>query len=568
MKRAGPLAAFALLVFAFMMYVAFPLAMMAGDSLKAGGGFSFQQYASLFDPANGANSEAILNSIFVAVLSVVFSGLLGLCLAFVVTQVEFPGKAVVARLAILPIALPPLVGVIAFRFVFGSSGLLPRILQGILHTTNPVLALEGIPGVVLVHVYSFHVYTYLFCAAALRNVDGALFDAAAGLGSRGWRTFRKVILPELRPALVASAALTCMSSMASFTAPLLFAGEKRFLTLQIFQTKLNGDINLAAAQSVLLTFVSLGLYAVMMSVGGTPQTARGGKGVARRGVLPVSPILRRLLVGGTFLLLLAELLPVAMIVLLSFVREGSWTTQLLPDRYVAQNYVSLLGERKMLEPLLNSLLCAGIAVIGSILFGVSAAVFASRARGRFWGRAANIILTLPYAVPGTVVAIALIVSFNVPRWFTGGMGLVGTFWILPFAYIMREYPVVVRSVTASLETMDGSLLDAADGLGASAWKRFRSVLVPAIAPAILSGAVLVAIASLGEFVSSIMLYTYASRPVSVEILAQLRQFNIGAASAYAVCLMLLILLILWIPSFLGRGGSGRENVTAMMDSSF
>jgi len=156
-----------------------------GGKSEGRGVFSFHQYASLFDPANGANSEAILNSIFVAVLSVVFSGLLGLCLAFVVTQVEFPGKAVVARLAILPIALPPLVGVIAFRFVFGSSGLLPRILQGILHTANPVLALEGIPGVVIVHVYSFHVYTYLFCAAALRNIDGALIDAAAGLGAEG-----------------------------------------------------------------------------------------------------------------------------------------------------------------------------------------------------------------------------------------------------------------------------------------------------------------------------------------------------------------------------------------------
>jgi len=55
-----------------------------------------------------------------------------------------------------------------------------------------------------------------------------------------------------------------------------------------------------------------------------------------------------------------------------------------------------------------------------------------------------------------------------------------------------------------------------------------------------------------------MLYTYASRPVSVEILAQLRQFNIGAASAYAVCLMLLILLILWIPSFLGEGGAAAK----------
>jgi iron(III) transport system permease protein len=164
---------------------------------------------------------------------------------------------------------------------------------------------------------------------------------------------------------------------------------------------------------------------------------------------------------------------------------------------------------------------------------------------------------LPYAVPGTTVAIALILAFNASTPMAGGAILVGTFWILPLAYFMREYPLILRSTTASLEQFDDGLLEAADGLGARAVRKFRFVVLPAIVPGIVAGGVLVVIAALGEFVSSILLYTYGSRPVSVEILSQLRLFNIGAAAAYSVVLMAVILLLIRLAgSSTGQGTQG------------
>jgi len=532
-----------LLALVFCAYIAYPLGVMVMQSLRGAEGLTFALYASLFDPASTANLEAIGNSVLVSLLSVGCAGLLGLLLAFAFTQLEFRFRSQLSRLAVLPVALPPLVGVIAFLFAFGETGIIPRGLHLVTGTDPSAIALSGVAGVLVIHVYSFHVYFYLFCSASLRALDASLLEAAAGMGAGAWRTLRSVILPELRPALVGASALTFMASMASFTAPLLFAGDRRFLALQIFQTKLNGDLELAAAQSVLLTLVSVALYAVMTSAMPSHGARRAGKGTVRHGTLAVSRRARRTIVAATLLILALEALPVLVILLLSFAREGSWTTQWLPAAYSAASYTALVTDPAAFAPLLNSILLAAITLVAALLFGVPAAYIATKGKRRATGRALQVVLTVPYAVPGTVVAIAMILAFNTPTPATGGVVLVGTFWILPLAYFFREYPLVIRSTSASLEGLDDALLEAAEGLGASAWRRFRVVVFPLILPGVIAGGVLVVIAALGEFVSSILLYTYANRPVAVEILSQLRLFNIGTAAAYAVILMLIILLL-------------------------
>ncbi len=527
----------------FLVCVLYPLGVMAVRSLAEDGRVSLDRYRLLLDMSNRGNLEAILNSVSVSAVSVVASGVLGLFLAFVFTQVRFRFRAPLARLAVLPVALPPLVGVIAFLFVFGDTGILPRGLQILLGTSTPVLPAGGIAGVILVHVYSFHVYFYLFLSAALGSLDASQIEASTGLGGGKWRTFVRVVLPELRPGLLAASALTFMSSMSSFTAPLLFAGGKHFLTLDIYASKLNGDIDLAAAQSVLLTGVSLAFY-LFLTLGPARTQGYARKGAAAAGLLTPGVAARRVMVALAVLVLAVEILPVLVIVALSLAREGSWTTGWLPSSYTAGNYVSLFTDASLFRPVVNSLEMALLALAGSLLFGVTAAFLVSRRRNRVVSTWANVALTMPYAVPGTVVAIALILAFNRPLLPGIPVILVGTFWILPLAYFVREYPVVIRGVGASLEGLDGSLLEAASGLGAGPFLRFRSVALPLLLPAILSTGVLVLIGALGEFVSSILLYTYDSRPVSVEILAQLRLFNIGAASAYSVLLMLLILALL------------------------
>jgi iron(III) transport system permease protein len=542
-RSPGTLLTVSLLAAVFGICVVYPLGATVAESLHEGGKVSLDHYRFLFDMSNRVNLEAVGNSVYVSVVSVLFSGVIGLFLAFVFTQYRFPLRPLLARLAVLPVALPPLVGVLAFLFVFGETGIIPRGLQILFGTSAPVLSAGGISGVILVHVYSFHVYFYLFVSAALGTLDGSQLEAATGLGSAPWRTFTRVVLPELRPALLAASALTFMSSMASFTAPLLFAGGKNFITLQIYSSKLNGDLDLAAAQSVLLTGVSL-LFYLFLTLGPARQSGYARKGSAPAGLISPGKLSRGVMIVAAFTLLGIELLPVIAIIALSLAREGSWTTQWVPSAYTVGNYAAFFSDTALWTPVVNSLEMALLALVASLAFGISAAFLVSRIRSRVTGTWANLALTLPYAVPGTVVAVAFILAFNRPVLSLLPTLLVGTFWILPLAYFVREYPVVIRSVSASLEGMDGSLLEAASGLGAGPLRRFRSVALPALLPGILSGGVLVLIGSLGEFVSSILLYTYDSRPVSVEILAQLRLFNIGSAAAYSVILMLIILGLL------------------------
>jgi len=543
LRSPGTLLTIFLLAAVFGICVVYPLGATVAESLHAGGKLSLDHYRFLFDMSNRVNLEAVGNSVYVSVVSVVLSGVTGLFLAFVFTQFRFPFRPLLARLAVLPVALPPLVGVIAFLFVFGETGIIPRGLQILFGTAGPVLQAGGIAGVILVHVYSFHVYFYLFVSAALGALDGSQLEAATGLGSGPWRTFVRVVLPELRPGLLAASALTFMSSMASFTAPLLFAGGKNFITLQIYASKLNGDIDLAAAQSVLLTGVSL-LFYLFLTLGPARRSGYARKGAGAPGLVTPGKLSRRVMIAAAFTLLSIELLPVLAIIVLSLAREGSWTTEWIPSAYTAGNYTAFFTDTALLKPVVNSLEMALLALAAALSFGVTSAFLVSRVRSRVMGTWANLALTLPYAVPGTVVAVAFILAFNRNLLPVLPTLLVGTFWILPLAYFVREYPVVIRSVTASLEGMDASLLEAASGLGAGPIRRFRSVALPALLPGILSGGVLVLIGSLGEFVSSILLYTYDSRPVSVEILAQLRLFNIGAAAAYSVMLMFIILVLL------------------------
>ena len=182
---------------------------------------------------------------------------------------------------------------------------------------------------------------------------------------------------------------------------------------------------------------------------------------------------------------------------------------------------------------------ATLATIGNIIFGVAAALIITKSNvpGRGLIR---ILAVLPFAIPGTVIAVNLIVTFNDPTIASFGQILVGSFWILPLAYFIRHIPLIVRSTSAALESYDDRLTEASTDLGAGSWMTFRRVVLPIIGPGIVAGTLLTFVTALGEFVSSIMLYIHSNRPISVEILAQLRLYDFGAAAAYSVFLMILI----------------------------
>jgi iron(III) transport system permease protein len=254
--------------------------------------------------------------------------------------------------------------------------------------------------------------------------------------------------------------------------------------------------------------------------------------------------------GVVFSLLLV--LPVATLVLVSLAGEGSWTTQTLPSAYTFANYTKIFSDSRANEVFLNSLSMSAMAAIAALLWSFSVATLVARKGRRHWKRLLSWLILVPWALPGTVVAVSLAEAYGRPSPLLGSFILVGTFWILPVVYFLRFMPLVVRAVQASMEQIDAALEEAASSLGASWWQRFMRVTLPLVWPGAIAGALLAFVIALGEYVASVIVFVPTNRPISIAIASELRDFNLGTAAAYGVVLMLIIGLVMMVATRLER----------------
>ena len=232
---------------------------------------------------------------------------------------------------------------------------------------------------------------------------------------------------------------------------------------------------------------------------------------------------------------------------------GTWTTEPLPPAYTLRNYLTLFQDPVRARPLANSLWLATTATVAAVAVALAGAMWSARRRVP-GARAIETLLALPWAVPGTVFAIALATAFSVRSPWTGRVILVGTIWILPLAYLVRNLPITSRALIAGVRALDPSLDEAAATLGAGRARTLRRITLPLLRPALLAGASLAFVTALGDFVTSIMLYTYDTRPISLEILSSLRQADVGVAAAYGVVLMLVSAAVFAIGADRGSAG--------------
>ncbi len=521
-------------------YIVFPLYSLVKESLSSGlQTYSIQAYKQIF---RSSLLEATFNSVLISVFSVVGSGVVGTFIAYVFQNFEFPAKNLFSKVVLIPLALPPLVGVISFLFLIGESGMLSRVLSALSGLSPSFFTVSGWTGIVLVHTYSFYVYFYLFVSSALSQLDVNALDASASLGATRVRTVWRILLPMLTPALVGASLITFMASMASFSAPLLFGGTTRFLTLEIYTAKLNGDNSSAAALAGPLSIISACILFLLRWWQDYHPHRMISKGAARTSKMFHGKFARIIVIGSAFALALLFALPVVTIVVLSFVREGSWTYQIFPSTFTIENYLQMFNDPHLFDPFINSIRMALTAAVLVMIVGISAAYLINKKKFR-GNRLLEVILSLPFGIPGTVIAVGLIFSFNRPSLFSFQSVLVGTFWIMPLAYAVRNLPLLYRSTGAGLDAVDISLQEAAETLGSSGGRTFIKIIVPLILPSIVSGTLLVFINSVGEFVSSILLYSYSTRPISVEILSQLRLFNVGGAAVCSTLLMIFVMAV-------------------------
>ena len=488
-----------------------------------------------------ADHEALVNTIIISVASVVASVAIGIPLAFLLTRFEFRGRRLMGAIATLPAALPPLVGVIAFMFLYGESGVVTRAVQALLGLQRAPWKFTGVWAIVFVHAYTMYVYVFLFVSAGLERYDASLDEAAEGLGASRALRLGRVTLPLLTPSIIGSMLLVFMSALGSFSAPYIFGGGARVLSTQILVSKLNGSMGLAYVETSMLVVTAVLALAILRWVERRREYAMAGKSRATRAVVR-SPFWRRAAPAIAAVAVVFLVLPHAMVVLVSFARDGAWTTQVLPPQYTLDNFRHLATDPDLLQPIANSVSMAAIATAANLVVGLLAAylLVLTRAPGR---KLLGLLVALPWAIPATAIALGLAATFDRNSIVTGRMLLVGTFWILPLAYFIRNIPVVTNAIEGSLRQMDPTIEDAARGLGASWTLAMRRVVLPAARPGLVAGGMLAAVAAVGEFVASIVLYSHGNRPISMEILSQLRGLSFGTAAAYSVLLIGLVLAI-------------------------
>jgi iron(III) transport system permease protein len=498
-----------------------------------------------------SDREALTTSIVIALASVVAALAVGVPLAFLLGRFEFPGRKVLRAVAALPAALPPLVGVIAFLFLYGESGVVTRAVQHVFSMPEAPWRLSGVGAIVFVHAYTMYVYVFLFVSAGLERFDSTLDEAASGLGASGWMRLRRVTLPLLMPAIAGSALLVFMNALGSFSAPYIFGGGIRVLSTQILVSKLNGALGLAYVETTVLALSAIAGLLLFRWLDRKRKYTLSAKSSRQRRQIK-SRGLQVATAAGAVVVVILLVLPHMMVILVSFARDGAWTTQVLPPEYTLDNYRRLFSEAELWKPIVNSVSMALIATGANVVVCFLAAYLI--VLRRFSGRKLlELLVALPWAIPATAIALGLAATFNRNDVASLKVLLVGTFWILPLAYFIRDIPLVASAVESSLKQMDPSLEDAARGLGASWFLTMRRVIIPAAKPGLVAGALLAAVTAVGEFVASVVLFTHANRPISMEILAQLRALAFGTAAAYSVLLILLVLAM----TFAARGFEER-----------
>ncbi|MGN6390802.1 MAG: ABC transporter permease [Gemmatimonadales bacterium] len=542
-----------LLLIGLLWLVAYPIVLVLLEGVRDHSGWTLR-YVRLF-LERPTEWQALWGSLWISLASVGLAALIGVPLAFLFARYDLPGGRLLGGLVALPAVLPPLVGVLAFLFLYGESGFVSLLVQRVLGLTDPPWRLQGAGAILLVHAYSMYVYFYLLVRASLQSLDGSLLEASASLGAGRLRTLVRVVLPHLGPALGGAALLTFMTSLASFSAPYIFGGGFRVMPTQIVATRLNGDDRLAMVETIALTLLALvalwlfrGARHVDAAAGGRKGTGPARIPVRHRGARIALAVL-----GWTFGVVL--LLPHLTLLLVSFVPLGTWTTEPLPPAYTARNYLTLVQDPVRARPLVNSLWLATVATAAAVAIALAGALLTARRR-LAGARLIDSLLALPWAVPGTVFAIALATAFSVNAPWAGRVILVGTVWILPLAYLVRNLPLTSRAILAGVRSLDPSLDEAAATLGAGRGRTLRRITLPLLRPALVAGASLAFVTAFGDFVTSIMLYTYDTRPISLEILSSLRQSDVGVAAAYGVVLMLVSAVVFAVGAGWAGGGSG------------
>ncbi|CAB3708132.1 ABC transporter permease [Achromobacter pestifer] len=508
---AGPVLT-ALLVFGFLLlFLAVPVGTVFYSAfVNADGSFTMGHFGAFFNQP--LMKEAFFNSLYVAGWSALLASLIAVPLAYFTVRFDFRGALLIQTLGILPLIMPPFVGAVAMQLIFGRSGSVNLLLNDWFGFTIPFM--DGLNGVIFVEALHYFPFILMNLVVALRNIDGAMEEAAFNLGSRGFRLFRRVIFPLALPGYVAGTSLVFVKVFDDLGTPLVL-GTTNMLApqayLRITQVGLEDPLGYVISV-IMIAFSILALWLSARVLKGRDYSTlqKGGNSIQKRKLGPMESVLAY---GWIILVLLLVLSPHMGVLLLSL--ASVWSFAPLPDGYTLAHYSAVFSESQGM--IANTLLYCGLAAGVDVILGTAIAYLMLRTRlpARQW---LDFMASAALAIPGIVLAIGFLRTFRGIELPGTGTLLTSSWIIIMIAYSVRRLPYALRSCVASLQQINVSLEEAAQSLGATRMSTIRRIVVPLMAGGMLAGFVTSFVTAAVELSATIMLVTKDSQaPMSYGI---------------------------------------------------
>ncbi len=540
----------------FAVFFVWPIAqILQGGFLDADGHFTASFLTALL--ADPTYRDGLVNSFLLACAATTLALLLALPLAFLSDRFLFPGKALLGALVLVPMILPPFVGAIGIRQIFGQYGALNALIihLGLRPTgwTFDWLAAHQFWGVALVEALALYPIIYLNAVAALANIDPAMEEAAQNLGCTGFRRFRRITLPLIQPGLFAGGTIVFIWAFTELGTPLIF-DYSRVTSVQIYYglRDIGGNpfpyalVALMLAGSVAIYAVGKGLFGREGHAMLARATSTGGPRALPRG--------RAWLCTAAFAGVIGlAILPHAGVVLVAFSRE--WYATILPPAYTLDNFRLALGHDLTVPAIANSLKFASLSTVVDVVLGIAIAyvVVRSRLAGR---QILDFLAMLPLAVPGLVLAFGYLAMAQEGRFFAFLNPARNPTILLILAYSVRRLPYVVRAAAAGFQQTSETLEEAAQNLGCPPLKAMVKVTLPLIAANLIAGGLLAFSFAMLEVSDSLVLaQKQAFYPITKAIMELFQLLGDGKfiASALGVWAMLFLgLTIAALSALLGR----------------
>jgi iron(III) transport system permease protein len=516
-----------------------PIIRLVVMSFTGDGGTTMQFYKDIL--SDSETWVVLENTLYAVVGSTVIALILGTAFAWIIAYTDIRMKGIVQLFVFLPFIIPSYITSLAWVQFFGPAGLLSNLFEK-LPIPLPTWDLYSMSGIIFVMGISHFPLVYLFTVNVFRQIPREMELAARISGASRWATFSKVIFPMALPGVVGGSFIAFLGGLDNFGIPAFLGTPANLsvLSTYIYQKVIGfgtSAFNEAAVLSVILGVVAiLGISFQWLVLRRTKRLETAKIDYRPRYQLGKARLAAEIIIWLFFAI--TSIFPLLSMVLTSFLK--AYGLDFVPENFSLKNYQFILGRSSTIDSILTSMKLAGVTTLIGMVFGTIVAYFRVRKPSTKTKLMENAI-TIPYALPGTVLALAMIFAWMqpIPGW---NPGIYGSAAILYIAYVTRFLILQVRSGITAFQQVDIEVEEAARINGTNGFGKWKKIMLPLIVPGIMSGALLVFLSALTELTVSSLLYSSKSETIGVSILSFQQSGYTLYSTAFSSLIVILIIL--------------------------